>query len=48
MQYLHKNPSESPKSFDIGWKGVVFGIVAVALSLILSIAAVDLVASVLL
>lgn len=43
MQFLDNNPPEQPKSLNLGWKAIAFAVVVVVLSLLLSIAAVDLV-----
>ena len=43
MQYIQKNPPTERKTLGLGWKGVVFAVLVVVLSLVISIVAVDLV-----
>ena len=43
MQYIQEDPPEDRKKLGLGWKGITFAIVVVILSLLLSIAAVDVV-----
>lgn len=43
MQYLHNDQADSGKTFGLGWKAIVFGLFAMALSVVLSIGIVQLV-----
>ena len=48
MQYIHDNRPQNRRPLGLGWKGVFFGVLVVALSLVVSVAAVDLVTSIVL
>ncbi len=48
MQYIHDKGGLDRKPLGLGWRGIVFGIVTVVLSLMLSIRVADLVASIIL
>lgn len=43
MQYLHDDRPLSQKTFGLGWKAIAFGVLVIALSLVLSIGIVQLV-----
>lgn len=43
MQYLHDDRSTSARTFGLGWKAIVFGIVVIALSIVVSVGIVQLI-----
>ena len=43
MQHLHNDPAHEASTLNIGWKAMVFGVLTVAVSLLLSVVLVDVI-----
>ena len=48
MQHLHESSDKRERSFNLGWRAITFAVAIIALSLVLSIALSQFVASALL